>query len=590
MVTATKEKSNSLISKIILRGLPASFVGSMTFTISGLISSLLAGVYISGKTIAAIGIAMPVFMMINSVISACGMGSGLLFASEMGRGRKENANRAFSCGATVGILLGIIACFACVAFGKPLVVLFGAGTDSELITAGANYLAVVSATLFMGPFSMGITSILRVLGKHKVAMIGSFADIIISALVSWVLVANTDLGIVALALSRVVTSAGLSIYNLLALRGTGVKWKLYRHSIKEAAELFKLGLPSSTDFFASSLSRGVVNNLLTMHLGPMAIAVMSVANSVYSLFQTLLGSIAHTAAPAFGVLNGMRDKSGLKAVLTSCFKIATPAILLSVVVFYFGMPAVIGLYNKSGVDTTLITAGVWIMIAFCPVRLLSVVVTDFFESTGRFKRAIFNGIMPDSVMQPLLMIVLLPIMGYTGLWLSVGLGYVVYLVIDYIIACIRQKTFIHSLEDYMDLDEEINNHTAQLDIAIKNQNEQITGISERIYSFLEGTGLDKKKAHHTALCLEELAVDMTEHSKLQVKKAETFVENFDIKMFVEDGEVSLMIRSVGKHYNPLAKEVDPYDPSGIGIRIVQKLAKKIEYSYVLEMNVVQIVM
>lgn len=592
MGTNEKEKSNSLIPRAITGGIPANITMSVTMGISMMINTMLAGMYLSPESMAAIGVAMPIFLLILSLFMACNTGCTLIMSAEIGRGNKENTNRAFSFGITIPTLLGIIITVVMFCFGEQAVMLFGAGTPA-LIEDAATYLKLSMLAYIFGQVGVYANTVLRLFAKNTLLITSSILQIIIASLTSWLLLVTTDLGIGSLALGNVVAQTVTSVVNGLGLRGTGVKWKLYRHDVKEIIKVFKLGLPSASDMFADSLAAGVVNNIIIANLGPMGLAVNAVVKSVYNVYVWGIGSLSKSASPVIALLYGMRDKSGLRQVLRSCYKLAVPTMLFGIVVVFVGMPVLLPLYGAGkagGVDADLVRMGVWILVAFSPVRIYNLIMTSFYEATENFTHASLNGIIADSVINPIILALIMPVFGYPAMWMSVGISCIVFHLIDYTVICIKRKKLVRNLYDLMNLNTEINEHVPQLDISIKNDNEQITGISERIFTFLKGAGLPDTKAHHTALCLEELAVDMTEQAKLSTKHPETFTEKFDIKMFVDKDDISLMIRSASTPYNPLMRETDPMDPSGIGIRIVQKLARKIEYSYILKMNVIQIVL
>lgn len=120
--------------------------------------------------------------------------------------------------------------------------------------------------------------------------------------------------------------------------------------------------------------------------------------------------------------------------------------------------------------------------------------------------------------------------------------------------------------------------------------ETAVGISEKIQSFLLEQGKDKRLSYITALSTEELAVDMISKLHEDTEKKQEGSKVFDIRLFDEGDTVEILIRSMGKQYDPLEYDQNEDDVSKIGVKMVQRIAENITYTYVYKLNIVTIVL
>ena len=97
-------------------------------------------------------------------------------------------------------------------------------------------------------------------------------------------------------------------------------------------------------------------------------------------------------------------------------------------------------------------------------------------------------------------------------------------------------------------------------------------------------------AYLAALSSEELAVDMIAHLKETNVKESGIDSLFDIHVFNDEDSIEILIRSIGDSYDPLDYDASKNPESKIGVRMIQKVAEKVTYTYVYKVNIVSIVL
>ena len=251
-------------------------------------------------------------------------------------------------------------------------------------------------------------------------------------------------------------------------------------------------------------------------------------------------------------------------------------LLLPLLAQFYGMEA--NPYFRTGVIVGLV----------CLLLLLVMFVfTQAFESTEKAGMGLLYSCVPDSVIYPVMLALLLPVMGHNAIWIAFKLNALPFLLVLYLIRSIRQKNPRLSMDRLLMLDESIRDHVPMLDISIRADNTDVTGISSQIHRFLLEENASERTAYRTALCLEELAADFVAHTMQEGGKAAER-DIMDIKLFADGDVLQIIIRNIASRYNPLNFELDDQTFAKVGVKMVQKIARRIDYNYVYRMSIVTI--
>lgn len=118
--------------------------------------------------------------------------------------------------------------------------------------------------------------------------------------------------------------------------------------------------------------------------------------------------------------------------------------------------------------------------------------------------------------------------------------------------------------------------------------EQGIAASKMTHDFCMKKGLKASTAFFCSLCVEEMAVNTVLHGFTKGKRADC---SLDVRVIYEEKGITIILRDDCPYFDP-NRWYELYssdDPShGIGIRIVSKLSKKMEYTNTLGLNVLTI--
>ena len=127
---------------------------------------------------------------------------------------------------------------------------------------------------------------------------------------------------------------------------------------------------------------------------------------------------------------------------------------------------------------------------------------------------------------------------------------------------------------------------ARIDISVRNMDEVLT-VSQNVTDFCNRRGVDGRRAYMAGLCLEEMAGNIVAHGFTKDKKSHLI----DIRVVDTKDDLVLRIRDDCVPFDP--KERNDLTAGGdrfrnMGIKMVYKAARDVEYQSVLGMNVLTI--
>ncbi len=117
--------------------------------------------------------------------------------------------------------------------------------------------------------------------------------------------------------------------------------------------------------------------------------------------------------------------------------------------------------------------------------------------------------------------------------------------------------------------------------------EDVVNVSRDIELFCVENNIDKKKAMIAGLCCEEMATNIIEHGFTKCKNPNSKV--IDIYVGITGDTVNMRIKDNAVAFDPHIKLQNNDDPtSNIGIKMVSKLAKQMNYQNTFGLNVLAI--
>lgn len=591
MLTKTLHENNRLIRKTILRMYPVNFIFNLTVSIALMVDTLLAGAILGQDAIAAVAVGLPAIGIFQALTLTVVNGTGIKLAVAAGRSKYEQMNRIFSLGIVATVVAGLGFLAVGLLLADPLTRLLGGAKNPAVAAQAAMYLRASSVCILMGSMNTLLGKVLALYGHQRVVFISSLIAMIGNIAFSLLYIRILPAHLAICGLGAGTWTGGLLACTcsavMLKVKKIPLRLRLKDAGIRELPEIIRSGAATSGNSLADGVVSGIANNIIVAGFGgdTAALAVYTAVKGVISFALAAVQSTATAMAPLLGILCGARDKNGILRSLKEGFKVGLGATVIWGGIIAAAIPLLAKFYGMGGIPQ--FRQGVIFCLLFLPLLLLMRILTQLFESTEKAGMGLLYSVVPDSVIYPILLALLLPLLGYNGLWLAYSANAIPFLVVLFLVRSVKNRTFRLSADRVLCLSEAIRDNVPMLDISIGSNNTDVTRISRQVHAFLTGQNASPRTAYITSLCLEELTADFVAHTLQEdPKAAERTI--MDIKLFSDTDTLRIIIRNAASAYNPLDFQLDTNTFAKVGVKLAQKVSRHIDYTYIYQMNIITI--
>lgn len=303
--TALFEKAP--ISEAVLKNaLPAMAAMLMTL-IYNLADTFFVGQTHDAFQVAAVSLAMPVFLIFMAVGMVFGMGGTSVISRALGQKRNNYAKKVCSFCMWGSVIAGITMAIFFLIFMDKILILVGASQDT--LNYAKSYLTIVS---FGGPFvliSSAFSNIIRAEGKSKEAMMGQVLGNLLNVVLDPIMILLLGWNITGAAVATVIGNLfGGCYYICYFVQGKSslsISTKELKQEGNVFAPVFSIGIPAALGSLLMSVSQIVINSQLSTY-GDMAVAGMGVAMKVVTITGMICIGLGQGVQPLLGYCVGAK--------------------------------------------------------------------------------------------------------------------------------------------------------------------------------------------------------------------------------------------------------------------------------------------
>ncbi len=581
---------SGVISGIFYRLLPVQILLMVLSSINTIIDGLFASNCISLVAMDATGLFAPV----NGVISAIGAvmlgGSQILCGNFMGKNQEEATNGVFSLDMVVITVLGAILTLTCLFFSSPLALLLGAkGAVADEL---ALYIWGISFGFVPMMISTQLSAFLQMENEQKRTYIGIAAMMVSNTLFDWLFIVRMDLGMLGLGLASSLSNL-VFVFVLLSRYFSGktsMHFSLKLIAWKQLGKVIYIGLPGAITTFCLSVKWTLYNYLLTNYGGDGALGAYAAFGSLGAFFFAITAGIGTTTRLLASVYVSERDRTSLiETMKVALIQGGLMVTAFSVLIILCAVPLTRIYYRDAALPVYGLTIALLRINAISiPLSEISYVIQSYYQCRGRMKIVNAIAIADGLVASGLMALVLTPPFGAVGLWWSIVANGVICLGIVIVYSMIVMKRFPRSFTDFIGLEEEFGvPESDRLDMVAFGMDE-VMNLSETVITFCTQKGLDPKRAYYAGLCLEEMSGNIVLHGFNKDNKKHAV----DMRVVYEEDQLTIRLSDNCRAFNPKerAEIFNPDDiTKNIGVRMVARIAKSMQYQHMLGLNVLTMV-
>ena len=304
-------KQDVFTGKMFHRLFWPSLWASVGLAFSDMADALVVGWRMGETGLAAIGMTLPLFMVINLFMHGLGIGGSVHYAQLLGAGKREEAVDSFVRVLRLALVVSCLLALAVNLFPHAALSLLGAGAADEALyrqTETYARLIALGAPVFFLNYILNYY--LRADGQQKRASAGFLAGTLVDIGLNLVLVLLLNLGTAGAAMATIAGSATATAAYLPGLLGR--KGSLYIKRVRsgwgEALACLRTGLSSSVQYIYQLIFLLIATRTLLSCFGQTGVAVFDMVQNASYLILYLYDAAAKALQPLAGTFHGERNR------------------------------------------------------------------------------------------------------------------------------------------------------------------------------------------------------------------------------------------------------------------------------------------
>lgn len=567
ILTKQKKTKDYFSTRMFFRALPPSLISYIGLAFGDIADAVVVGQRVGVSGLAAISLALPVYMLINVIMHGFGTGGSIVYARLLGEGKKKEAianfNGVFRTSVFIGLFLSLLGNL----YLDPLLKVLGIeAADGLVFEVSRQYIRMIVRGIPLFFTAYLFNYYLRSDGLEREAGLGftvaNISDIVLNVIFVLVL----DMGATGAALSTLAGQVIAILFYLPSIfNGKNIlSFSKERSSLKDCLHCFKIGVSSSIQYLFLLIFILLTNNILMKSGGEVAVAIFDVIQNTSFLMLYLYEGTAKAAQALISTYCGERNREGRKRILSLTILWGTSLGLIaciSAALFPEVLCILFGLNEPEAMAAAIPALRIYCLSV--PLAGLNVLLESYFQAAEREKKAFVIALLRGAL-------VLIPctfFLSYFG-WVQIWYLFV-------ITEGLSLALFL--LGERMGEGNESTDESRLFFSTISNGNDDMENLLKEMDEFCDRWNAEPKQTYFVRMTLEELCVVI-------LKKLEHHPYGYiQITLIaLEDGGFELHIRDNAVSFNPFelhtAKvNTRQYDMEAMGMLMVKSRAKEMFY-------------
>ena len=313
------EKISSLLFRMAVPAITAQIINLLYNLVDRMYIGHIEGVGATALT--AVGVTMPVIMVISAFAALVSMGGAPRASIMMGKGDKDSAEKIMGNCTTALVFISAVLTTAVLLFGENMLMAFGASENT--VGYALDYMNIYACGTIFVQIALGLNAFITAQGFAKISMITVLVGAVLNIVLDPIFIFGLDMGVKGAALATIISQAVSALWVLRFLTGNMTVLKIRKRHLKIDFKVLLpcLALGLSPFIMQSTESILIVsfNTSLLKYGGDLAVGAMTILSSVMQFSMLPLSGLTQGAAPIisynYGAGNGSRVKDAFLLLL-----------------------------------------------------------------------------------------------------------------------------------------------------------------------------------------------------------------------------------------------------------------------------------
>ena len=570
----TYERKGTLVNKKFYQFLMPSILSTIAISLNEFVDSIIVSRLLGNDAMSMVNMGFPLMLAYAVVYTLLGVGGSVVYSKYMGKQKTMQAERLF----TMTFVFSAIIAVVFLAVG--LVFLQGIGAlmceDTSLLPEFLPYLKVlVFSSILIIPIQVLIT-FLPAFDRPGIGTAVNITANAVNLLMDYIFIHFFDTGLKGAAYATLTGYTVGALLVIVFILIKKVKIPVRRFGLEEIRAIPKVcscGIAPALNQFGYCVKIYFFNYLTMKIAGIDGVTVFALCMQVVSMVSVIISGIVNAVTPIAATLRGMGDANGIRLVMRMAIKVQFIANAVSVLILELWPQIVLYIYKIEPDIADMAALAVRIFSVMFIFRGFIFIYMYYYQIISRKVYAIVLGLIDGFVGLIPLSLILTPIMGINGVWLTFPLLSFLMLAGIVIINLIIVKKSNGKYQGLLLTEcEDMNAKTVDLTIPL--HTEDIVRSSRDVREFCHDNGLTDNVSGYVSSSLEEMATYTVTHCDVDSSSV------MDVIIKIRSDYVTMDIMSFGKPFDFASAEGERY----ANIERLKGLATSVDFGYILGMN------
>lgn len=397
-----KHLAEESIGKLLMKYSIPAIIGMLVNALYNIVDRMFIGRIpeVGSLALTGVGITMPIMSILLAFGMLIGIGSTANISLNLGRGKRDIAEKLIGSAVTLSIIIGIAITIIGLAFINPILNIFGA--SSNTLFYAKEYIIVILLGSTFSILSFALNSTVRADGNPKMASFTMIIGCLTNVVLDYVFVFVFNMGIRGAAFATVISQA-LTFFIILYYYTKGksnLKLKIQNLKLNKSLIImtFAIGIAPFATQIANSLVQVVANNALKTYGNDLAIGAMTIVSSINMVFMMPIFGINQGCQPIIGFNYGARKYDRAKKTFIYATIAATIICTIGGILIQISPMLAISIFNNDPELTASAVRGLRIYLIMMPIVGINIVSTSYFQSVGKAKMSMFVSLLRQVIL------------------------------------------------------------------------------------------------------------------------------------------------------------------------------------------------
>jgi len=352
---------------------------------------------------AATGVSFPVLCVANAFAWCIGDGAASFLSICAGRGDADSAHKCVGTGITVTTAISVLLAAVCLAWARPLMLLFGA--SSQTVDMAVEYFRIVVAFF---PFYLLLNvsnSMIRADGSPTYAMIAMLTGAIVNIILDPIFIFTLDWGIAGAAWATVIGQSASFLLCMVYFRKPKT-FRLKKRSFLPDTQVLRQVIALGGSTFITQISivvLSLVSNITLAKYGALSpygqdipLSVFSIQTKVYTVVCNIVVGIVLGGQPIFGYNYGAGNMDRVRQAYRLVLRATLIVGFTATAIFQLFPEAVTGIFGSGeGLYLDFAVRTFRIYLSMTVITCLVKLSTVFFQAIGKPGKAMALALIRD---------------------------------------------------------------------------------------------------------------------------------------------------------------------------------------------------